>query len=205
MPKNEIEMAQQVIDDLTRKHRELADKAEEMAAQRRELSYAAHTGDAAAMKKLTLLTRDTATLALERENIASALVEANKRLNEAQAAEALEQEREQAKRRRDAAKRLKAAALKADTAAAQWVAAVREMRAAVDEIHLTRSTFPTDQQFTVVGQTATNTVLMAMPFRPEVHVPPQDRHSYRHIADNWAGVLEREIKIVLGEAKQDAA
>jgi hypothetical protein len=204
MPKTEIETAQQVIDDLSKKHREAAERAEEIAAQRRDLAYAAHTGDAAAMKKLTLLNRDTVTLALERDNVASALVTANQKLNELRAAEALEQEREQAKRRRQAAKKLKAAAAKADQFAAQWVAAVKEMRTAVDEIHLTRSAFPTDQQFTVHGHNATNTVLMAMPFRPEVHVPPQDRHSYRHIADNWSQVLEREIAIVLQEEPEAA-
>jgi hypothetical protein len=200
-----IDAAQRIIDDLTTKHRALTEKAEEMAVQRRELSYAAHTGDHSAKAKLDKLTKESLTLGLEQDNVASALAEASKRLAVAQAAEAVEQEREQAKRRRQAAKKLKAASAKATTAAAEWVAAVNEMRAAVDEIRVTGSTFPSDEQFIVHGQLATNTLLMGLPWQPEVHVAPQYRKTFLQLGAAWSGTIDRQVAVILGEGGKEAA
>jgi hypothetical protein len=204
-PEYSIEAANNIVNELTVKHRALADKADDLAVQRRELSYAAHTGDERAKKKLDQLTRETVTLALEHENVASALVEANRKLNEAQAEAAREQQKENARKLRAVTKAFVELGNEVDELLSELATASAALKASVSEIHGLGVGFPSHAQLQSLGERALHTSLMNTLFQAQ-HVPPGERTTFAKLIKGWAATIERGVEQTLGEtAKQEAA
>jgi hypothetical protein len=204
MTQNTISAAQKIVTELALKHRDLVDRADELAAQRRELSYQAHTGNASAKKRLDQLTNQTLTLALEKENVASALVEANKRLNEAQAEVEREHQKDQARKLKTVIKAFIELGRDLDQLLTELAASAEALKATVTEIHSLGSSFPSHAQLQSLGERAFHTALMGTPFQQE-HTAPGERTTFSKLIGGWSSTLQQGIDRVLGESKAEAA
>jgi hypothetical protein len=93
--------AEQILCDLIAKRDAQFESGAKLADGRREIAFAAHTGDHAARKKLDALNHECATHLSELESLAAAVSEATVRLDAARRDEALKGERAKAHKVRD--------------------------------------------------------------------------------------------------------
>ena len=83
-----VDLARQIIDDLHQKRDATQDRQASLGNERKSLAYSAATGDKDAAAKLARLNTEATGLAIEAENLTSAITEAEARLEAAQEAEA---------------------------------------------------------------------------------------------------------------------
>lgn len=85
---NEIEQAEKIVNELEDKRECLHARTRTLTEQRKQLAYAANTGDKAARTKLNAINSEVAHHNHEIENVEFALTEARARLDKAKEAEA---------------------------------------------------------------------------------------------------------------------
>src|SRR6476660_712379 len=98
---NEIEKAELTLKNLENIRKHLIQEQSELANERGRVALAAHSGDAKSRKRLDEINIAATKFASEFSSIESAIVEADKNLDAARAAETLAADREKAKQLRD--------------------------------------------------------------------------------------------------------
>jgi hypothetical protein len=94
---NDTEQANHVLNNLRQKRDALVARGIELAEERQHVAYGAHTGDAAARKKLDTINREAALHDSELRSLDAAIAEAGKRVEAQRASEEQAQAREVAK------------------------------------------------------------------------------------------------------------
>jgi multidrug resistance efflux pump len=130
-----------------------------LGEERGKISFAAHTGDAAARKRLDKLNAEIALHDSELRSLDAAIAEATERVKQAQAAEHAKAERETAAELKAAVADLRVAGQTLDDALAVLVGAGGELHAAVDKIHALGCSHPHHQQVLSLGERALVTAL----------------------------------------------
>jgi hypothetical protein len=131
---NEVTKATETLQRLESDLAKATDRATTLQTERRQLSFAAHSGDKAARTKLDKLNGESVTFAFEAENLRSAIEEARTKLTDTQRAAELAQRKEDARKVRELGADIKkhgpviAAAL--DTLRDSFVALTGDLKAA---------------------------------------------------------------------------
>jgi hypothetical protein len=200
----EVERLHAVVSKLSTSRRDLEEKSEELARTRHELSFGALAdADATAQKKLAKVNAEAASVALELQNLTSALQVAGGRLALAQRAEEQAGEVERAKQRLNLASELRALGRKLDTNFSGGLAhRLFELGSLLNQAG---SVAPSHQQVQVFGLIALQSMLSGTPWSREFSpVPPNQRTTFAKLTDGWARTVENAARAVLGE-KEEAA
>jgi hypothetical protein len=205
----QVEIAERVVAELKEKAAALVERQQQIAEERKRLSFAAHTGDAKAKAALDKLNSEAQRHALDMENLAAAIEEANARLAIAQAAQVQQGGRDNALAIRAGLAEFNEAAFSLDEALTAIGEEAVALFAAVRKLHALGCAVPSDAQVRVLGLQCLQTALMQTgPWSKEfIHLAPRDRRSWASLARTWsAQITANHIAPVLGEAESaDAA
>jgi hypothetical protein len=197
-----VTAAQAVRDDLEQRRVSLLDHGRSLVAQRQEISFDAHTGSAAAKKKLEAIigqitTHDQTILSVE-----AAIVEAQARVAAAQRAAATEADKAQALQLREAVQEFVECGIAIDEALQAIADESNAMREALNRIHVLGSQFPSHEMVNALGTNAVLTSLGQSLFKREFRVlAPRERRSMASLVRAWAANIQtNSIAPRLGEA-----
>jgi hypothetical protein len=203
----EVEKAETVLAELRARRESLVAHGHSLAQRRTEISFAAHTGDRAARKKLDDLHHESARFESELKSMDDAIAEADRRAQQERAAEARNQDKVSAQALREVVADIGARMRKADKYLA---AAVDELNAAnvtLDEVHALGSAFPTKQQLATNAVLALKTSLRQLPenwHRDFVEaIPPNLRRSFTQFWARMEEPIRASIAQRLGEKQKD--
>jgi hypothetical protein len=201
----DVNKAERIVEQLSRSHKELLARGEELSSERAALSFAALAEEnVESQTKLRKLNAEAATLNLEIENVASALNEAGKRLRAAQEAEELEAKRQDATELRRVAYQLGQQAIDLDAALASVAALGAAMEQTLNRVHELGASHPSHSQLQTLGSAAVLTALMPTPFKLQ-HLAPSERRTFSELALGWVQMLERGITQLIGPEQSEAA
>lgn len=202
----DIKKAEAVIPALEQKRIKCVQRGTDLQDEIASVALAAHTGDAAARKKLDALNRESAEHASELQSLDAALRAASERLEKAKQAEASRADREAASELRAVFDQFVELAEQADEALANLVTASAAMSAAINQIHSLGHAAPTGQQWLVYGEQALHSALMqtvwSKAFR---HLAPSERRVFGDLAHGWQAAAEHNIAARLGEQTTENA
>jgi hypothetical protein len=143
---DDFEQAEKTLVALRSKRDALVARGIELAEERQHCAFGAHTGDAAARKKLDAINREAALHDSELRSLDAAIAEAAERVKQAQAVEYAKAERAKAGELKAAIDRMKLAGQTLDDVLIVLVEAGAELHAAVDQIHECGVSHPHHQQ-----------------------------------------------------------
>jgi hypothetical protein len=191
------ESAATVLSDLEVKAEDSRRRGDEIGMKRRDLAYAAHTGDAKAKKQLDTLNDEGARILLERQDLDVALLTARSRLAEAQRVAAGAEEQAALELLPPITKRIRERAARLDTLAGEMVRQATALRADFDELH--RADFPRPQtQLIITGARRAAQSAFISSILENERIPPNERHTFAYLAEAWTAGVEREIAGRLG-------
>ncbi len=188
MTTTDVEQAATTLADLQDKRSRLFDRAKELARERQEISYSAHTGDERAREALDKCIAEIVSHDHLVASVEAAIVEATHRLDAAQRIVDQAADREAARELQRAYNGFVELSAELDAALGLVVANAQALKAAVDEIHRFGGGAPTGQQFLTFGELAINAALMATPWaRGFRHLAPRERRTFAELARGWTG------------------
>jgi hypothetical protein len=200
--------AEAMLARFEREHAELVERKAALANKRRDVAYAAHAGDGAAVKMLDGVHREAAELESRIASVTDAVNEAKCRRDVALklAAKAADRARAQVIRDEWAAARKDFADLDAGLSFAVGAAQRLYDRYAKMQAHGLR---PPPQLQLMLGDVLTS-ALMALPpplwkqfnFQGLEHLPPNRRRNAASLADAWASQTEQQAVAIGGEPQQ---
>jgi DNA repair exonuclease SbcCD ATPase subunit len=204
---NEIEKAELTLKNLENIRKHLIQEQSELANERGRVALAAHSGDAKSRKRLDEINIAATKFASEFSSIESAIVEADKNLDAARAAETLAADREKAKQLRDKVKRFLELAETLDDCFADFKSAAMEQKKILDDIHNLGQAAPSAQQYRVFCEIALKTAVQQTPFWSQDFpaMAPNQRKSYRDVCNSWGEMIMRNVNSRLGENKEERA
>jgi hypothetical protein len=207
-----VETVERTISQLTDKRDRVVARSTEIAAERQELGFAVHAdNDKAARAELDKLNAEAATLAGEIQSIDGALVEAQKRLQQAQQAASREAAKANAAEIRKLLIAFSAAAQDMDEALADFATASHELRDVVNNLHGLGCQFPNHSQVESLGTRCVLTAIGQSIFNRAVEtLAPNQRRAFVPTVAEWIASGERnQVAPLLGEQtnkeKADAA
>lgn len=151
-PQQAVESAQRVIAELDARRNGLVERGAELAEQRRSAAYSAHVQhDHEARLTLDQVNAEVATHASELQSVDDALVTARERLQQAQRAEALAADREQAKALRAAVREFHEAGVRVDHALGLLARDGHALLDALRQVHALGCAFPSSAQMESLG------------------------------------------------------
>jgi hypothetical protein len=202
---NDVERAGQIVAELRFKRDALVAHGIELNEQRQQVSYAAHTGDAAARKKLDNINREAALHDSERRSLDAAISEAAARVSQAQAAEAREQDRANALALREELQMFCQHAMGLDEAFTKIVEVAPALQESLSKMHSLGCDFPSHEQLGVLGYNCVLTALRQTPWdRRFDPIPPNLRRDFTTLVMGWHDKIEADIAARLGEFEQNA-
>jgi hypothetical protein len=197
----EVEQATTTLNSLLDQRDELVARAAKFNADRQAVAYAAHTGDKTAQDKLRKLNDETVLHNAKLEGIDAAIAEANSRLASAQRNEAATSDREQAEALRAKLNRFVELALLCDDCILDFLGAAKELQSTLDDIHALGCASPNSAQMRVLATLAIKSFVMQIPWTAKEweHLAPNQRKTFRELAENWAAQISQHINTRLGE------
>jgi hypothetical protein len=203
-PADAVAAATAILDRLELDHAKLIDDGRELVQRRQEISFDAHTGDAAAKKKLDAIVGQIVSHDQQVLSVEAAIAEAQARVIAARNAEAQAVDRKNALELRAALKEFISCGESLDEAAAALAEEGTALREALNLMHILGSPFPTHEQLNVLGTDAMLTALAATPWKREFWtLQPRERRGFGALVREWASRIEQtNIKPRLGEAEQ---
>jgi hypothetical protein len=207
---NAIEQAAKVIRDLEDELEALTSRKALLDEKRQKIAYAARTGDKKAKSELTSNNAETISLINDVEIITDALVEARKRLGDAEQLAALQADQAKAVR----IKELQAAFIERleimHKACEDFALAAKDNKVLLSEMHRLGVTAPSHDIVRIQSVTAIKTMLNALPWHKEFQfelppsvIAPGDRTYFKNLAHHWGLAIENQIRDRL--PKQDEA
>jgi hypothetical protein len=196
----EVERAEQTLASLEDKRKALVIKATELDAERKQIAFAAHSGnDNKARARLDKINSEHATFTSEMNSLTEAIAEADARLETAKRNEAIAADREKAKQIAVLKTAFVENGINAGDALVDFVGSLLEMRRQRDEMEVLGITAPTARQFQVNAIIAVKTALMLLPqsyvnelqdWRLLLH--PQ-RRAFKDVTADWDLMITRQI------------
>ena len=187
-----VEESRRIVAELENKLAAAEARAVELQTERRRLSFAANTGDGAAEKRLKALNTEAAHIALDIENIRSAIEEAKRRLAAAERDEAMATARDNAEAALVIGNRLVERASKIDAALATAREEMQAYKRDVDALHLTGCAAPTAQQFLTFGGLAVTAFTMQLPVKVDRDfLAPRERRTFTDLTTSWRDGVAR--------------
>jgi uncharacterized protein YhaN len=220
MKMTQIEAAQNTLKELTAKLAAHEDRGVKLANDRRKISFAAIAGgNDASRKKLDALNHETALYQSELENLNSAIVEAQARLDTARDDENRKANREQAKNLRDELlPEFIAQCTELDRALAALVEAGNAAGQVVRRINAAGCATPNERLFHINSALAIQSAMISSPWHFEFrHLPPGDRRTFKNLLEgqivgdgvrersSWVSAIERRIAELDGADSKTAA
>jgi chromosome segregation ATPase len=188
----DIKKAEATVAELQRKREQAVQRATELSDERAACSYSAHVQhDHESRKRLSEINQALALHASELASIDAAIVEASKRVQQAQAAETAEARAEQAEKLIEAASLLRDVGRDLDSALFGLVTSGEVLAKMVDDVHALGLSHPNHQQVLSMGERAIGTVLMNTVWKRSYSpIPPHERKTFTEITAAWATMIE---------------
>jgi hypothetical protein len=216
---SDIQKAETVLAELIAKRDAHLERGTKLADDRREIAFAANTGDQGARKKLDALNHEAALHERELENLSAAIEEAIKRLDAARREENLKGDRKKALRLRELLPRFVAHGEKIDELLASMVAEANAMAQTLREMNALGCANPNDRQLHVNASFVIHTAMSQSPWRSEFrHLRPEERRTFGALFDGttkaypggfergaWKTTIERSIEALEGRAPRQFA
>jgi hypothetical protein len=206
---NEVEQATSTLTALRQKREQTVAHGHELGEERGKLAFAAHTGDAAARKKLDTVNREAALHDSELRSLDAAIAEASARVERARQAEAQAADRQKAKEARKLVRELAECFAYVDkhlAAAADGLIAVERGFAQLRERGLTH---PTDIQARLGVVTCIHSWAMRLPrnWHSELRdglrfLAPHERKTFTAYWQAIEAMLQNSIRQRLGEEER---
>lgn len=207
----EVEKAIATVKTLEDARRKLIQDQAEFADERGRVALRAHTGDKKSRTRLDEINIASAKFASEFASIEAAIIEANKNLDAAQAAEAQAADRTKAEQIAALNAKLKEELDDADDAFADAISSVLSARALLMEMHTLGVTSPTDQMFRINSVAAIKTVIQLLP-QPWINdfefarLAPSQKKAFKPLAIAWRDQIANQISNQLPQpTKTEAA
>lgn len=207
----EVEKAIATVKTLEDARRKLIQDQAELADERGRVALRAHTGDKKSRTRLDEINIASAKFASEFASIEAAIIEANKNLDAAQAAEAQAADRTKAEQIAALNAKLKEELDDADDAFADAISSVLSARALLMEMHTLGVTSPTDQMFRINSVAAIKTVIQLLP-QPWINdfefarLAPSQKKAFKPLAIAWRDQIANQISNQLPQpTKTEAA
>jgi hypothetical protein len=173
-----LENAEAVRAGLEQKLEAARDALNDIDARRAALAFEAHSNGGAAKTELAKLNKSRVAQELDIENLQSAIIEASRRVTNAEREAELTVNAERAGRALEIGARLLERAKKIDAALAIVVASAAEFKADLRELNFrVGCSHPHEHQFQSLGERALKAAMMNSPFRLE-HLAPHERHTF---------------------------
>jgi hypothetical protein len=207
---SDVEQVEKVLAELRSKRDALVARGVELGEARQQVAFSAHTGDAAARKKLDAINREAALHDSELRSLDAAIAEAGTRVEAARHAEEQAQAREVAKELLARAHAIVEHARALDDANTVRVA---EGAALSEELELLRALgqrigvhVPNHQQLLAMGSRAERTTMALTPWAREVGeaIAPNERRNHTSYAVPWRDQIVKAAGVLMGD-KQEAA
>jgi DNA repair exonuclease SbcCD ATPase subunit len=190
----EVAKAEQTLASLEDKRKDLANRAIELDAERQKISFAAHTGDNKARKRLDEINTASANHTSEMQSIDAAIAEANQRLEAAKREAAIVDDRAKAEQLKILIDELGELGTEIDAAFGDAIAHLASLKSVLDKIHALGVPNPSHDQLRVFSTLAMRTVLMQMPYPREFEiVPPSQRRTFQQMVSGWQVMLLQNI------------
>lgn len=184
------ETARATLAHLEQKLTDASARAIELQTERQRISFDANTGDEAARQRLDKANTASTTVALELENISSAIREAKRRLAEAERAEEVAQLSANAEAAVEIADRLAERGRKIDAALAIVAEQATGYMADISELNRLGCSHPRAEQFSVLGEMVVSAALMDSPLKLR-HLAPKDRRTLAELSNGWRDTVVR--------------
>jgi hypothetical protein len=194
--------ARATLDALTEKLAAATAREIALAGERRRLSFDAHAGDAKAKTALDAANKASATIGLEIENLKSASEEGKRRLAEAERADEMAAQRNNASQAAALGESLVRRARKIDEALAIVAAESTAFVADISALNHLGISHPRSEQFVSLGERAMSTSLMHCPLKLR-HLGHGEKRNFTETAVGWRDSIARWAAQFLD--KQEAA
>jgi hypothetical protein len=164
---------------------------DQLDIRRRDISFDAHVEGGESKKALDKFNKDRVLKIAEIENIEIAVLEASRRVADAERAEELAEDAVKASRAFEIAAGLLARARKLDDALAAMVEEANDFRADLRILsHELGCSHPNESQLQSLGERAVKSALMFSPFRIE-HIAPTERRTFSELCESWVTMINR--------------
>lgn len=193
-----IDTAQATLASLQQKRRAALARQADIAAERRNIAFAAHTGDADARARLDELAREDITMAAEVSSLDAAITEAQSRVADARRAADLEARHERGREARKRAAKFHRQGLELDKAAQGFLRRFNDLRDEAIELRKLGLDHLRLEAIDVACKRALQSMLMGTPLKLE-HVAPSERANFAHLVAGWTRMIEAWAAQQLGE------
>jgi hypothetical protein len=203
----EAEASIKLLED---KRQHVVQKSIELTETRRQISYAAHTGDQKSRAKLDKINGEMATLASEIDSIGSAIIEGNERLRIAMEDEEREADRARAQELREKLVKFQELGQQLDDSCWDLSQSLAEIIAVVRDMHALGATTPTNDMFRINTTLALKSMLQTLPqsYVNDLEfqrLQPSQKKNFKTLVSGWSESIERNIAARLGDPKREAA
>jgi hypothetical protein len=201
MKQTAVEKAEAILDDLNKQRGALVAHGHELEEKRQKIAFKAHTGSKADRTQLNQINSEQLTWDYELKSLDAAIAQATSNLAEADAAQALVADKENARALRGAVDKFVRHALAIDEAFTTVVKEATALRETLVEIHGLGCQFPSFDQLNSLGARALGTAIMNTPWRKDFqHLAPSERQSFPKLVSDWADRIEKHhIEPRIGE------
>ncbi len=196
-----VEQASATLDALRARHRQENDRQIAIGVERRDISYAAHTGDAKARRRLTAINIEFATANSEIDSISEAIKRAEIDLAEAKSTELKSQMRQKAEEVRSRLGRFQQLGAEIDQHAKLIAEKYKELEAEVLAIGKLRAPIPSLTLMRSNGKRAMFTLLLGTPIEL-MRLSPSERTTFASLTDSWITSMDRWASAHLGDRQE---
>jgi hypothetical protein len=196
--------ARRVLADLEAQRRAAEARQVDLAAERQRIAFDASTGGAAARKTLDALTKEAIGAGLEIDNLDHALVEARRRVGQADEEARLAALRARARQARDQLAELRQQGDAAGAALAAFGAAFAGFLGIADDVRKLGMGGPGRELVLVNVRRVIQSELLQFHLQTEV-IAPSERRTLGDLVTTWANQIEARIADALGDDQQEAA
>jgi hypothetical protein len=203
---NSVADAERVLAELDVKRAACIQRGTDLADERASVALAAHTGDAAARKKLDALNRESAEHASELRSIDEALKAAALKLQAARQHAASEADKANARQVRKVIAELVEHGAVVDDALHDLVEAGDRLKECFDRLLRLGVTSPRYEQLATLGNICAVSALgRSIWKRYHQALAPNQRMTFADLTKTWAVTIERDVRARLGESAETEA
>jgi chromosome segregation ATPase len=190
----------QILDDLRGKRGAAEQRQMELDSEIEEISFAAHTGDAKAKKRLDEITNELSHLATEIKSTTAALAEGARRQLQEREEEMSAQRRADAEKAETVMAEVEKLAAAIDAAMASLKAAAVDFQNKMEMARRLSGAGPQHQAIKVLLARAISAGLMGLPQHPDL-LAPNERRSVTELTTAWAQQVRNRIATINEPAK----
>jgi hypothetical protein len=193
----------EIMDGLRGKRGAAEQRQMELDSEIEEISYAAHTGDAKAKKRLEEITNEQAHLATEIKSTTAALAEGARRQMQEREEEMSAQRRADAEQADAIMAEAEKIALAMDADMVSLKAGAIDFQAKMEMVRRLSSAGPQHQAVKVLLARAISAGLMGLPQHSDM-LAPNERRSVTDLATSWGQQVRNRISAVINTAAKAA-